>query len=296
MELTQLMQFKEIAETGNMTKSADLLYVSQPALSRAIKNLELELGVSLFDRVNRSLILTESGRIVLKYVNRIADELIEMRNAVEKSERSKYAKKIRFCSSASSALRHYTLLFAMHRPDIELTSEVQYQDRIEKALLNNLVDVAISMESISHPELSCTQVEEDSLMLIVPEEHPLAFKTVLELKDLDNTDILRLIDDHYSYLNEYLTSLLKRKGVKPSFIIQYDEKLYHFLASTSNYTCFTSTFGISNITIGENRTVLKFSDEEANVPQYVVYLKKKYQYLFPFIEWLDSYCERLTVS
>lgn len=66
MELTQLKYFVKVAQTGSFTKAAEELYISQPAVSKAVRNLEDELGVPLFGRVKNSLIINEYGTDVLR--------------------------------------------------------------------------------------------------------------------------------------------------------------------------------------------------------------------------------------
>lgn len=75
MDLNQLHYFITVAETGNITKAAQKLYITQPALSRAIGRLESELDVKLFDRSTNTLILNENGRLFLRYVSAGMDSI-----------------------------------------------------------------------------------------------------------------------------------------------------------------------------------------------------------------------------
>ena len=75
MKFNQLYYFKTVAEMGKISLAAKKLYVSPPALSIAISNLENDLGVQLFDRSNNKIILNEQGRTYLAHVNKIFDDL-----------------------------------------------------------------------------------------------------------------------------------------------------------------------------------------------------------------------------
>ena len=75
MKLTQLLYFKTVAEMGKISLAAKKLYISPPAMSIAIANLEKELGVKLFDRANNNIILNEQGKKYLQHVNQILDDL-----------------------------------------------------------------------------------------------------------------------------------------------------------------------------------------------------------------------------
>ena len=83
MKLTQLLYFKEVAEVGKVSLAAKKLFVSPPALSIAISNLEKELGVQLFDRTNNRVELNEQGRAYLRHVNKILNDLDQAKLAVQ---------------------------------------------------------------------------------------------------------------------------------------------------------------------------------------------------------------------
>lgn len=89
MELTQLMQFKAIAECESMTQAAEKIHISQPTLSAMLKRLEHELEMPLFDRNKNKLKLNGAGSILLKHTELILAQLDQA-----KSELQDYAKKI----------------------------------------------------------------------------------------------------------------------------------------------------------------------------------------------------------
>ena len=79
MEFGQLRTLIHVAELGSLSKAADRLRIAQPALSRQVRMLEEELGIELFTRHGRGMVLTEQGRDVLKHAVRISSELEEIR-------------------------------------------------------------------------------------------------------------------------------------------------------------------------------------------------------------------------
>ena len=82
MKLSQLLYFKTVAEMGKISLAAKKLFVTAPALSIAIGNLERELGVQLFDRTNNSIVLNEQGRAYLQCVNQILEDLEQAKEKV----------------------------------------------------------------------------------------------------------------------------------------------------------------------------------------------------------------------
>lgn len=82
MELSQLRTLIHVAELGSLSKAADRLHIAQPALSRQIRLLEEELGVRLFDRHGRGMVVTDQGQDVLRHALRVMAELEEIRATV----------------------------------------------------------------------------------------------------------------------------------------------------------------------------------------------------------------------
>ena len=87
MEIHQLEYFVAVAETGGFSRAAERCNVAQPSLSQQIKKLEGEIGSPLFDRLNRKVVLTEAGKVLLPRANRILGELqdikVEMQTEIQ---------------------------------------------------------------------------------------------------------------------------------------------------------------------------------------------------------------------
>ena len=82
LEFTQLRTLIHVSELGSLSKAADRMHIAQPALSRQIRLLEVELGIRFFDRHGRGMILTEQGQEVLKHALRVMSELNELKATV----------------------------------------------------------------------------------------------------------------------------------------------------------------------------------------------------------------------
>jgi DNA-binding transcriptional LysR family regulator len=80
MRLTQLETLVHVAELGSLLRAAERLHIAQPALSRQMRLLEKELGIVIFDRHGRGMLLTESGQEVLRHAYRVLSELEEIRS------------------------------------------------------------------------------------------------------------------------------------------------------------------------------------------------------------------------
>lgn len=141
----RLKVFRTAAVQLNLTKTAELLYISQPAVSRNIKDLEGELNITLFDRIAGKIKLTEAGHIMLAY----AESVFELEREVQfklNTLKQRYEGSLRI--GASTTIGQYILpamlaQFHTKYPDVELSLLNDNTDKIENALLNNEIDIAI---------------------------------------------------------------------------------------------------------------------------------------------------------
>ena len=141
----RLKVFRTAAMHLNLTKTAELLYISQPAVSRNIKDLETELNIKLFDRIAGKIKLTEAGHIVLVYAESVFGLERQLLFNLD-TLKQQYAGSLKL--GASTTIGQYILpgmLAQFHEryPDIELSLLNDNTDRIENALLNNEIDIAI---------------------------------------------------------------------------------------------------------------------------------------------------------
>ncbi len=110
MELLQLQYFKTIAECQHITRAANKLMISQPSLSNTLSRIENELGVQLFDRQGRNIILNNYGKIVLEHANNILRELDNIRTEIDELEQ-RQNKVITIASTDSMYLREWLPAF-----------------------------------------------------------------------------------------------------------------------------------------------------------------------------------------
>jgi LysR family transcriptional regulator, transcriptional activator of the cysJI operon len=141
----RLKVFQSVAHNLSFTKASNELFITQPAISKHIKELESEFEVKLFDRIGNKITLTPSGKILLNYTNRI----ISLHNEVkfELSQlKDKFKGNLRL--GASTTIAQYVIpealaIFNNRFPEIELSLITGNTEEIEKSLLNNKIDFGI---------------------------------------------------------------------------------------------------------------------------------------------------------
>jgi len=215
MNFNHLLIFQKVAEHRHFTRAAEDLYISQPAVSKQIRELEKSLGLSLFSQIGRKIYLTEAGEILYDYARRIfalTDEvethLAEMRDL----ERGRLA------LGASTTIGIYLLpeVLGQYRacyPRIELSLDIANADLIQSHLLNNLVELALVEGSVTHPELTSEVWQADELVLIAAPESPLAQQEALSLHDILEAPFL--VREQGSGTREAFEAALTERNLPP---------------------------------------------------------------------------------
>ena len=179
--LKQLQILKTIAIEKNFTKASEILYISQPSISKQIKNLEKNLDVLLINRKKNYLYLTENGKIFLEYAERILSLCEESyRILIDLKNINRGILRI----GASQEIGTYLLpkilhLFSSNYPQINLKIQINSTKLIGKHILTNKIDIALIEDEISDQLKKKIKMEDfltDPLQLIISKFHPFAKK------------------------------------------------------------------------------------------------------------------------
>ena len=215
--LQQLRILKAIATEKNFTKAADLLYLSQPSLSKQIKTLEKNLDISLINRESQKIFLTENGKIFLQYSERIlalceesCRTLIDLKNG-ERGD---------LIIGASQTIGTYLLprilaLFAKNYPQINLKVQVNSTRIISKNVINREIDLAIVGGTIPEElkkNLTSESFVEDEFSLIIPKSHPFANKKKITKKDLYYLNFITLNSNSTS--RKFIDNILSQNQIE----------------------------------------------------------------------------------
>jgi DNA-binding transcriptional LysR family regulator len=215
--LQQLRILKAVATEKNFTKAAELLYLSQPSLSKQIKTLEKNLDVLLINRENNKISLTENGKIFLQYSERIlalceesCRALIDLKNG----ERG------HLTVGASQTIGTYLMprvlaLFAQNYPQIDLKVQVNSTRLIAKNVINREVDIAVVGGEIPDELRKSLTVEhfvEDEFSLIVPKSHPFSTRKIITKEDLYHLNFITLNSN--STIRKFIDNILIQNQIE----------------------------------------------------------------------------------
>ncbi len=198
MELHQLRYFCAVAETGSFSRAAEQSHVAQPSLSQQILKLEGELGARLFDRLGRSVRLTEIGKTFLPRARAVLRELEAAKGDVVESKDSVGGA---ICVGVIPTVAPYFLpphltVFTREFPQARLTVVEEITPVLLERLRAGTVDVAILALPIRGHEFETFPLLTERLYAAVPKKHALAHRRSLSLKDLRKEPFLLLRDGH----------------------------------------------------------------------------------------------------
>ncbi len=215
--LDQLRILKAIAAEGSFKRAADSLYVSQPAVSLQVQNLERQLDVPLFDRGGRRAQLTEAGHLLLSYGEKILTLCQETCRAIEDLQNLQGGTLI---IGASQTTGTYLLprmmgLFRQRYPDVSVQLQVHSTRRTSWSVANGQIDLAIiggEVPSELRDSLEIIPYAEDELALIMPVFHPLAARASIQKDDLYSLQFIAL--DSQSTIRKVIDQVLSRYGIE----------------------------------------------------------------------------------
>lgn len=186
MDLAQLEIFLCIAEEKSFSRAAEKMLRTQPAISIAIKRLEEELGESLFDRSSKSGTLTEAGRILLSYAQRMINLRDEATEAVGEL-RGMFRGRLTIGANESTSLYLLPPLLMEYRrdhPKIKIEVYRNVSEKIPLEVLERNLDFGFLSYDPMHPALQSIEFHKDELVLVVPPKHHLAKQKQVTVKDL----------------------------------------------------------------------------------------------------------------
>ena len=198
MELHQLRYFSAVADTGSFSRAAEKYHVSQPSLSQQILKLEAELGGRLFDRLGRSVRLTDLGETFLPRARSVLHELSSAKDELTERLQSEAGPVV---IGAIPTIAPYWLAsrlatFSRKFPQVHLTIAEEITPVLLERLRAGSVDLAVLALPIRGHEFEAQPLFAERLFAALPKKHKLARRPSLQLADLRRDPFLFLRDGH----------------------------------------------------------------------------------------------------
>jgi LysR family transcriptional regulator, hydrogen peroxide-inducible genes activator len=198
MELHQLRYVCAIAEIGSFSRAAERCQVAQPSLSQQVLKLEEDLGAKLFDRLGRSVRLTEAGRAFVPHARSILNQMEAARSSVADKcadVRGSVAVGV-IPTIAPYLMPGYAAAFTKKYPEAKLRIVEETTPILIENLRNLSIDLAILALPLRHKDLELFPLRTEPLFAVLPRDHPRAGVKSLALKDLRGESFVMLRDGH----------------------------------------------------------------------------------------------------
>ncbi|GMA60072.1 LysR family transcriptional regulator [Alicyclobacillus fastidiosus] len=223
MDWSKLEYFRTVARTQHFTRAAELLSLSQPALSRAMASLEQELGTTLFDRQGRNVVLNEYGKTFLEYVEKALRTMDEGKTKIQEmlgvSNRS-----VSLAFLPTLGLGYVPQLvkeFNRDHPDVQIQLWQNPHETIIKQLKTGDIDLGLCLSPVKESNLDWRELFSEELYVIVPTDHRLASKDFVQLTDIADEPFIGM--KHGTGLRIVMDELFDQAGFSPRIAFEGEE-------------------------------------------------------------------------
>lgn len=222
METRVLHYFLMVAKLGNVTKAAKSLHITQPTLSRQIADLESEMGIKLFDRSNRHLVLTKAGTVFQQRAKMILD-LIAQTEVEVKQENDELTGTIHIgCVESSASMFIMKIVKQMQKlyPNVKFDIYTGNGDTLRERIDQGFLDCALLIDPVETAKYNYMVLPtKDTWGILVRKDDSLAQKNYVT-----NTDLYKipLITNHRSLVRDELIDILKLNPNKLDIVAEYN--------------------------------------------------------------------------
>jgi len=213
MNLNQLKIFYTAVKEGNLSAAAEVLFITQPAVTKSIQRLQEHYELKFIDYVGRKLVLTDAGQALYK----IAENIFEMENYAEESIKDFKERKrghIRILASESFGdyyLPEVVIPFCKAHPLVQVSMNILPTELVVENTAGLKCDVGFISYAVRHEKLTVREVLEDELVIITSKRHPLKGKHVLRPNDLEGQSMI--MHEEGSAPRRAIDDFLQRHGI-----------------------------------------------------------------------------------
>jgi LysR family transcriptional regulator, transcription activator of glutamate synthase operon len=220
LNFLQLHYFQVVARLEHITQAAEVLAIAQPSLSKAISQLEEDLGVRLFDRIGRQIRLNHAGKVVLYRVERAFDELDQVQrelNDLAGGEQGIVELAVR---TGSQILPDLLIAFREQYPQIRFKVSEHRGSEVLSKLERGDAMLCLTCLPLTQPHISSVPLITDDIRLAVSPGHPFAQREQVLVSEVADEPLVALSTGYQ--LREITETFLLENGIRPQFAFEVD--------------------------------------------------------------------------
>lgn len=187
----QLKVFESVARNLSFSRAAEELYLTQPAVSMQIKQLENNIGLPLFEQMGKKIFLTDAGRELHHYSRAISQQLVDMELALDELKGLERGKlNISVVSTANYFTPHLLAKFCQRYSNVTVNLHVSNRATVLRQLVDNVTDLAVMGQPPDNLDIVTESFMENPLVVIAPPNHPLCKLRKISAKRLEQETFL----------------------------------------------------------------------------------------------------------
>ncbi len=225
MELRQLRYLVALADEQSFTRAAEREHIAQPALSQQIQKLEQELGLPLVERTTRRVSITDAGNLLVARARRVLTELESARQELDRIRGIQTGHVVLGAMNTMGPVDITLVIARFHElhPQIELTVRENNSDALAEMLRVDAIDLAFLSvtERVESHGLALQQILMEELVVVLPQNHPLAGRGEIKMSDLADEDFISYREG--ARLRELLVGAAHEAGFTPRILLESNE-------------------------------------------------------------------------
>ncbi len=238
MDLSQLEQIVAVADKGTISAAAEATHVSQPTLSRSMRQLETELDCGLFERTRNRARLNDAGRVVVEHARAILAERQRMADGLD--ELARRLRTLRVASVAPAASWRLASALVAADPAVIVEPELVAELEAERRLLEGTCDLALTLHPVHVPGVRSAPLCTESLSVAVPMGHPLASRSSVSFADIDGLPFLV-----YEQIGFWM-GVVERNLPSSQVIVLSDRFVFEQLLGNSQLCAFSTDIAVND--------------------------------------------------
>jgi DNA-binding transcriptional LysR family regulator len=222
MDARQLRYFLAVVDAEGFSKAAEQLYIAQPSLSQAIAGLERELGVVLFHRVGRGIVLSEAGRQLVEPARQVIRDLATAQATID-AIKGIASGRVEIVSMPSPGIEPLTSLvrhFTAAHPDVTISVDAAFvPDEVIDAVRTGAAEIGLlgAPDLVQVPELDIVAIEDQPLVLVATPGGPFAGRSHITADDLNGH---RLVASQQGSLMRHLVDDVRARGIQARLVAE----------------------------------------------------------------------------